>query len=105
LEQSDQRQPDQAADISHKATASPDSSSLASQIGFPIMTPGVKKPRARRVARGGYPLSTLPLSVDPRPLSSIKIRKSYCCAACHFSRDGTLLFGDHHLAFCFGRRW
>src|SRR5882724_1392094 len=41
LEQSDQRQPDQAADISHKAKASPDSSSLASQIGFPIMTAAV----------------------------------------------------------------
>jgi hypothetical protein len=38
LEQSDQRRPDQAADISHKAKASPDSTSLASQIWFPIRT-------------------------------------------------------------------
>jgi hypothetical protein len=38
LEQSDQRHPDQADDISHKAKASPDSTSLASQIKFPIRT-------------------------------------------------------------------
>jgi hypothetical protein len=38
LEQSDQRHPDQADDISHKAKASPNSTSLASQIKFPIRT-------------------------------------------------------------------
>src|SRR3977135_2862367 len=36
--QSDQRQPNQAANISHQPRASPDSTSLASQIEFPIMT-------------------------------------------------------------------
>ena len=50
LEQSDQRQPDQAADISHKAKASPDSSSLASQIGFPITT-GVQSFGEKRAFR------------------------------------------------------
>jgi hypothetical protein len=40
LEQSDQRHPDQADDISHKAKASPDSTSPASQIKFLIRTGG-----------------------------------------------------------------
>src|SRR5882672_3247367 len=38
-EQSDHRQPDQAANISHQPRASPDSTSLASRIEFPTMTP------------------------------------------------------------------
>src|SRR6266404_1652535 len=37
-EQSDQRQPNQAANISHQPRASPDSASLASRIEFPAMT-------------------------------------------------------------------
>src|ERR1700754_1164305 len=37
-EQSDQRQPDQAANISHQPRASPNSTSLASRIEFPTMT-------------------------------------------------------------------
>src|ERR1700716_133891 len=37
-EQSDQRQPNQAANISHQPGASPDSTSLASRIEFPTMT-------------------------------------------------------------------
>jgi hypothetical protein len=37
-EQSDQRQPNQAANISHRPRASPDSTSLASRIEFPTMT-------------------------------------------------------------------
>src|SRR6202047_1664890 len=39
-EQSDQRQPNQAANISHRPRASPDSTSLASRIEFPTMTGG-----------------------------------------------------------------
>src|SRR5258706_10479172 len=39
-EQSDQRQPDQAVNISHQPRASPDSTSLASRIEFPTMTTG-----------------------------------------------------------------
>src|SRR5437899_7985900 len=39
-EQSDQRQPNQAANISHQPRASPDSISLASRIEFPTMTAG-----------------------------------------------------------------
>src|SRR6478672_7635894 len=39
-EQSDQRQPNQAANISHQPGASPDSTSLASRIEFPTMTAG-----------------------------------------------------------------
>jgi hypothetical protein len=35
---SDQRQPNQAANISHRSKASPDSTSLASRIEFPAMT-------------------------------------------------------------------
>src|ERR1700704_3769967 len=37
-EQSDQRQPNQAANISHQARASPDSTALTSRIEFPTMT-------------------------------------------------------------------
>ena len=37
-EQSDQRQPNQAENISHQPRASPDSTSLASRIEFPTMT-------------------------------------------------------------------
>src|SRR5216684_1229300 len=37
-EQSDQRQPNQAVNISHQPRASPDSTSLASRIEFPTMT-------------------------------------------------------------------
>src|ERR1700716_2700144 len=37
-EQSGQRQPNQAANISHQPGASPDSTSLASRIEFPTMT-------------------------------------------------------------------
>src|ERR1700737_4969461 len=37
-EQSDQRQPNQAANISHQPRASPDSTSHASRIEFPTMT-------------------------------------------------------------------
>src|SRR6266436_5611379 len=37
-EQSDQRQPNQAANIFHQPRASPDSTSLASRIEFPTMT-------------------------------------------------------------------
>jgi endonuclease YncB( thermonuclease family) len=37
-EQSDHRQPDQAANISHQPRASPNSTSLASRIEFPTMT-------------------------------------------------------------------
>ena len=37
-EQSDQRQANQPANISHHPRASPDSTSLASRIGFPTMT-------------------------------------------------------------------
>jgi hypothetical protein len=37
-EQSDQRQPNQAANISHQPRASPDSTSLASRIEFPTVT-------------------------------------------------------------------
>src|SRR3984893_2962973 len=39
-EQSDQRQPNQAANTSHQPRASPDSTSLASRIEFPTMTGG-----------------------------------------------------------------
>src|SRR3984893_1759183 len=47
-EQSDQRQPNQAANISHQPRASPDSTSLASRIEFPTMTvaPAVMRPTA-----------------------------------------------------------
>src|SRR5215831_21034867 len=39
-EQSDQREPNQAANIFHQPRASPDSTSLASWIEFPTMTGG-----------------------------------------------------------------
>src|SRR5882757_3570231 len=42
-EQSDQRQPNQAANISHQPRASPNSTPLASRIEFPTMTPSRHK--------------------------------------------------------------
>src|SRR6266540_6075227 len=42
-EQSDQRQPNQAANISHQPRASPDSTSLASRIEFPTMKGNYKQ--------------------------------------------------------------
>src|ERR1700737_3997037 len=48
-EQSDQRQANQPANISHQTRASPDSTSLASRIEFPTMT--VAPERLRREAR------------------------------------------------------
>src|SRR5258707_7767914 len=42
-EQSDQRQANQPANISHQPRASPDSTSLASRIEFPTMTPELEK--------------------------------------------------------------
>src|SRR3979409_668882 len=40
-EQSDRRQPNQAANISHQPRASPDSTALTSRIEFPTMTGSV----------------------------------------------------------------
>src|ERR1700732_3199864 len=45
-EQSDQRQPNQTANISHQPRASPDSTALTSQIEFPTMT-GIAPPGER----------------------------------------------------------
>src|SRR3979490_160802 len=44
-EQSDQRQPNQAANISHQPGASPDSTSLASRLEVPTMTRSAKSVR------------------------------------------------------------
>src|SRR5450759_1438631 len=49
-EQSDQRQPNQAANISHQPRASPDSTSLASRIEFPTMTAPSNHHRRRATA-------------------------------------------------------
>ena len=68
-EQSDHRQPNQAANISHQPRASPDSTSLASRIELPTMTvvPRLKSPHkkgksaltekwsTKEKARGGGP--------------------------------------------------
>jgi hypothetical protein len=55
-EQSDQRQPNQAANISHQPRASPNSTSLASRIEFPTVTTGgnlrlIRSPRQRLLVR------------------------------------------------------
>src|SRR3984893_8845386 len=52
-EQSDQRQPNQAANISHQSRASPNSTPLASRIEFPTMTAATRpsRPPARRILR------------------------------------------------------
>src|SRR6202790_4956724 len=50
-EQSDQRQANQAANISHQPRASPDSTSLASRIEFPTMTPQSNDYERRTVRR------------------------------------------------------
>src|ERR1700761_8059547 len=49
-EQSDQYQPDQAANISHQPRASPNSTPLASRIKFPTMT-GIKDLLAESLPR------------------------------------------------------
>src|SRR6202048_2597944 len=53
-EQSDQRQPNQAANISHQPRASPNSTSLASRIEFPTMTgeANPSQPPSRREEAG-----------------------------------------------------
>src|SRR6202022_3770952 len=51
-EQSDQRQPNQAANIFHQPRASPDSTSLASRIAFPTMT-GLRVIAFRAVRKRG----------------------------------------------------
>src|SRR6202048_711754 len=51
-EQSDQRQPNQATNISHQPRASPDSTALTSRIEFPTMTAGYRGRRCCwRIAR------------------------------------------------------
>ena len=50
-EQSDQRQPNQAANISHQPRASPNSTPLASWIEFPTMTTGQFPPNLHRLWR------------------------------------------------------
>src|SRR6266850_309563 len=47
-EQSDQRQPNQAANISHQPRASPDSTALTSRIEFPTMTTAADRCGAAR---------------------------------------------------------
>src|SRR6266478_941054 len=54
-EQSDQRQPNQAANISHQPRASPDSTLLASRIEFPTMTARAKAIRTTRARREKVP--------------------------------------------------
>src|SRR5437899_10855916 len=49
-EQSDQRQPNQAANISHQPRASPNSTPLASRIEFPTMTGGLPASGSTRAA-------------------------------------------------------
>src|SRR6202049_4089044 len=50
-EQSDQRQPNQAANISHQPRASPNSTALTSRIEFPTMTARPGRPERNRAAR------------------------------------------------------
>ena len=54
-EQSDQRQPNQTANIPHQPRASPNSTSLASPIEFPTMTGGLGAGRNRPAWRNQTP--------------------------------------------------
>ena len=67
-EQSDQRQANQAANISYQPRASPDSTSLASRIEFPTMTgPGVQqKGRRDKAPRRRQPEEDEENSSGPR---------------------------------------
>jgi hypothetical protein len=58
-EQSDQRQANQAANISHQPRASPDSTSLASRIEFPTMTAAPASIAGRPVDAAGTTLRAL----------------------------------------------
>jgi hypothetical protein len=76
-EQSDQRQPDQAANISHQPKASPDSTSLASRIEFPTMTgdrDGDARARLQPHARDEHRRYQTAPRRDPG------LRSVYCCA-------------------------
>src|ERR1700737_872190 len=61
-EQSDQRQPNQAANISHQPRASPNSTSLASRIEFPTLT-GVELAHVARHALFDLLLAALDLAL------------------------------------------
>src|ERR1700730_3596876 len=65
-EQSDQRQPNQAANVSHQPRASPNSTPLASRIEFSTMT--TLEIIARMLA-GFWGEGTAPISLDFVPLS------------------------------------
>src|ERR1700732_1414895 len=70
-EQSDQRQPNQAANISHQPRASPNSPPLASRIEFPTMT------RASRTVCGTRKLqnsSSVPSGHQPRSPYGIDVK-------------------------------
>src|ERR1700722_8066155 len=54
-EQSDQRQPNQAANISHQPRASPNSTALTSRIDFPTMTSLYEQLRIRFYIHQNFP--------------------------------------------------
>src|SRR5258708_4832032 len=84
-EQSDQRQPNQAANISHQPRASPNSTPLASRIEFPTMTGDPKS----TFVLFGYPTSLRNVDYHSTSIAvkqivtSAKYRSASCAASVH----------------------
>src|SRR6266850_8530715 len=68
-EQSDQRQPDQAVNISHQPRASPVSTSLASRIEFPTMTATLASLNSAQGSTATISLRRIYISWRKRPSS------------------------------------
>src|SRR6478672_5845951 len=85
-EQSDQRQPDQAASFSHKAEALRDSASVASRIRFPTGT-ACRKSNPNILARPGlegeeYALPSEPCAIGAHPCPTIGACASHYSSSC-----------------------
>src|SRR4030081_3541626 len=78
-EQSDQRQPNQAANISHRPRASPDSTSLASRIEFPTMTHEPTVERSMKALSVGLPgLEKSSVTPRCRPKDPSRVTQTHC---------------------------
>src|SRR3979490_379992 len=78
-EQSDQRQPNQAANVSHQPRASPNSTALTSRIEFPTMT-GIEAAQDRP----GVHLLNIRTPGISQPLRLIAMRRTWLLASGDF---------------------
>src|SRR5258708_20212618 len=73
-EQSDQRQPNQAKNISHQPRASPNSTPLTSRIEFPTMTGRVSVWPTPEVVPSDEPPLSCPRILGPQNIHSPRVR-------------------------------